>query len=420
MSLGAFRNRRVLVRAGIFTALGAVPVLVLSAPAYAATGTAKVGNTIQVNAANNRANNITITRAGANFFITDLGDTPAAGAGCAVAGVRTVRCSAAGVVRLVVNTGNLNDRVNNLTGTPSTQNGGLGNDTLLGGTGPDLLIGAGGNDGMTGRAGLDTLLGQAGNDTANALAVADGRDVFSGGVGNDTTSYANRGARVVVTLNGAANDGAPGELDNNLADVENINGGRGNDLLVGNAVANRINGNLGNDTLNGLAGNDTLTGGFGNDTSIGGLGNDTAVALALRDGRDTFSGGPGVDTTNYAARALPVNVTLNNIANDGSAPEFDNNLVDVENVIGGRGSDNLVGSAAANRMFGLGGADFIFGGAGNDTLVGGAGGDRMFGQAGNDTLNSVDGVRGNDRNDGGVNVDRCVADLLDVKISCEL
>ncbi|MFF5077892.1 calcium-binding protein [Actinoplanes sp. NPDC000266] len=402
MTLGAIRNRRVLLRAGVLAALGTVPVLVLSAPAYAATGTAKVGNTIQVNAANNRANNITITRAGANFFITDLGDTPAAGAGCVVSGVRTVRCSAAGVARLVVNTGNFNDRVNNLTSTASLQNGGLGNDNLFGGTGPDALVGG---------FGTDNLFGRAGNDNAAALTVNDGRDLYSGGAGVDTTNYGNRVARVVVTLNGAANDGAPGELDNNLTDVENIVGGRGNDSLTGNGAANRISG---------LAGNDVMTGLAGNDTSLGGLGNDTAVALSVRDGRDVFSGGPGVDTTNYAARALPVNVTLNNIANDGSAPEFDNNLTDVENVIGGRGSDNLVGSAAANRMFGLGGADFIFGGAGNDTLVGGAGGDRMFGQAGNDTLNSVDGVRGNDRNDGGVNVDRCVADLLDVKISCEL
>ncbi|GAA0467898.1 hypothetical protein Ade02nite_78620 [Paractinoplanes deccanensis] len=391
-----------LARAAVFTALGAVPVLAISAPAYAATGTAKVGNTIQVNAANNRINDITITRVGANFLVTDLGDTPAAGAGCAVAGARTVRCSAAGVVRLVVNTGNLNDRVNNLTTTPSTQNGGLGNDTLFGGAAGDTL---------TGGFGTDSLFGRAGNDTAVALAVNDGRDRFSGSAGVDTTSYANRAARVVVTLNGVANDGAPGELDNNLSDVENILGGRGSDNLTGNASANRILG---------LGGNDVMTGGLGNDTMLGGAGADTNVALAVRDGRDVFSGGVGADTTTYANRALAVNVSLNGVANDGSAPEFDNNLADVENVFGGRGSDNLSGNGSANRMFGLGGADFIAGGNGGDTLVGGAGGDRMFGQAGNDTLNSRDGVRGNDRNDGGLNVDRCTSDLLDVRISCEL
>ncbi|MEV4347476.1 calcium-binding protein [Actinoplanes sp. NPDC049596] len=411
MNVGAIRNRRVLVRGAVLAGLATVPALVLSAPAYAATGTAKVGNTIQVTAANNRANNITITRAGAFFLITDLGDTPAAGAGCAVAGARTVRCTAGGVARLVVNTGNLNDRVNNLTSTASLQNGGTGNDNLFGGTGNDTLVGGLGND---------NLFGRAGRDIAAAQNVVDGRDLYSGGPGVDSTHYGNRAARVLVSLNGAANDGAAGEQDNNLTDVEDIVGSRGPDNLAGNASANNISGLAGNDVISGLAGNDRLTGGLGTDTLVGGLGNDTAVAGNVRDGRDTFSGGAGVDTTDYSARVLPVNVSLNNVGNDGSAPEFDNNLTDVENVFGGRVSDTLTGSTAPNRMLGLGGADVILGGAGPDTLIGGAGGDRLFGQAGNDTLNSVDGTRGNDRDDGGLNTDRCVADLLDVKISCEL
>jgi Ca2+-binding RTX toxin-like protein len=400
MNIGAIRKSRALKRAAAITVLGTAPVLILSAPAFAATGTAKVGNTIQVNAANNRANNVTIRHIGAFFFITDTGDVPAAGAGCVVSGVRTVRCSDANVARLVVNTGNLNDRVNNLTSTRSTQNGGPGIDTLQGGTNADLLLGG---------FGTDFLEGRAGADTARALNVNDGRDRFSGGPGVDTTDYQLRNARVVVTLNGVANDGAPGELDNNLTDVENILGSRANDNLTGNSSANSISGLGGSDVMTGLRGNDRL---------FGGTGNDTSVSLGVRDGADRYSGGPGVDTTNYAARPIAVTVTLNNVANDGSAPEFDNNLTDVENVIGGGGADNLTGSGAANRMLGLGGADVIRGGGARDTIIGGPGSDRLFGDAGNDVLNSADGVRGNDRNNGGVGNDQCNADLLDIKISC--
>ncbi|MCA1532154.1 M10 family metallopeptidase C-terminal domain-containing protein [Bradyrhizobium sp. NBAIM03] len=50
--------------------------------------------------------------------------------------------------------------------------------------------------------------------------------------------------------------------------IENATGGSGNDTIVGNAIAN---------ALNGAGGGDTITGGGGNDTIVGGSGTDTAV-----------------------------------------------------------------------------------------------------------------------------------------------
>jgi serralysin len=47
--------------------------------------------------------------------------------------------------------------------------------------------------------------------------------------------------------------------------IENANGGSARDYLVGNHVANKLNGNGGNDVLNGLGGDDILTGGSGSD-----------------------------------------------------------------------------------------------------------------------------------------------------------
>lgn len=56
--------------------------------------------------------------------------------------------------------------------------------------------------------------------------------------------------------------------------IENAVGGQGRDLIVGNDVANRIDGQAGDDVLDGGLGNDTLVGGLGNDTLIGGDGED--------------------------------------------------------------------------------------------------------------------------------------------------
>ena len=56
--------------------------------------------------------------------------------------------------------------------------------------------------------------------------------------------------------------------------IENAEGGRAADSLVGNAVGNRLAGNGGNDVLSGGAGNDRLVGGGGVDRVTGGAGRD--------------------------------------------------------------------------------------------------------------------------------------------------
>ncbi len=58
----------------------------------------------------------------------------------------------------------------------------------------------------------------------------------------------------------------------------NVNGGAGNDLVLGNSTAQTLNGNGGNDCVHGGGGNDTLRGGAGTDVCIGGPGTDTFPA----------------------------------------------------------------------------------------------------------------------------------------------
>jgi Ca2+-binding RTX toxin-like protein len=90
-----------------------------------------------------------------------------------------------------------------------------------------------------------------------------------------------------------------------------INGGRGNDTLIGGVNRDFLVGGAGNDTLNGKAGNDSFIGGGGNDTITGGTGNDLAImnvslnmATGLTaDGSDNVNLGAGDDTVSIVAPA---------------------------------------------------------------------------------------------------------------------
>jgi Ca2+-binding RTX toxin-like protein len=94
---------------------------------------------------------------------------------------------------------------------------------------------------------------------------------------------------------------------------------------------------------------------------------------------------------------------------DGEAGELDSIASDVENVMGGAGSDTinasasgiahvLMGMAGADTLTGAGDVDYLYGGAGNDTLIGGGGADFLFGGADNDFLQ---GGTSNDTINGG-------------------
>ena len=168
-----------------------------------------------------------------------------------------------------------------LTGSPqaNTLTGGAGDDLLIGYQGNDVLHGGDGNDTLRGAADNDIMFGGAGDDT---LFPGDGTDDLSGGAGTDTADYSYF-EDVWVSLDGVADDGPRGKGDNVRADVENILGGPGNDVLYGSPEANVLTGNGGNDHLIGQAGADILNGGDGNDSLFG------------LTGADVFSGGNGDD-----------------------------------------------------------------------------------------------------------------------------
>lgn len=88
---------------------------------------------------------------------------------------------------------------------------------------------------------------------------------MDGGDGIDTLSYAGSTQWVTVFLYANQAVGADGYGDS-FASFENVRGGMANDSLLGNVLANRIEGGKGNDYLSGEGGADMLYGGGGSDT----------------------------------------------------------------------------------------------------------------------------------------------------------
>ena len=177
--------------------------------------------------------------------------------------------------------------------------GGSAADKLTGATYPSTYSSSNGytkNNKLVGNGGNDTLNGLDGNDTLDG---GTGKDSLVGGTGTDLADYSKRTEALKLDLDGIADDGAAGENDMLSADIENINGGSGNDWIVGNGSNNVIHGNGGNDTLEGSSGNDTLYGDSGIDKLMGESGNDVLYARKPSNSsaadNDVLDGGIGTD-----------------------------------------------------------------------------------------------------------------------------
>lgn len=125
-----------------------------------------------------------------------------------------------------------------------------------------------------------------------------------------------------------------------------INGGPGNDRIIGSSLADVLRGDGGDDDLRGRGGDDEIDGGSGADTLYGQGGADTIYG---RVGDDLIFGGAGPD-----------------------------------DLRGGAGSDQIHGEVGRDVLRGGEGADFLYGGDGNDRLSGGNDSDLMAGGLGDD------------------------------------
>jgi hypothetical protein len=144
--------------------------------------------------------------------------------------------------------------------------------------GRHIVFGAGGDDTMTSGPGADEFDGGYGGDPSGSDAPSE-----------DTVSYAGRAAGVTVTLDGYADDGAPGETDYVLPSIEHVIATAKADRLVGPASVPddryyRYDAGDGNDLVSGGAGRDLIDAGTGDD-----------VVIALGGGKDAVRCGDGVD-----------------------------------------------------------------------------------------------------------------------------
>ena len=155
----------------------------------------------------------------------------------------------------------------------------------------DVLTGADGVNRLAGNEGDDELYGMGGNDM---LLGGEGADLLDGGEGIDTANYQHADSGVGVDL---ASGGFAGEATGDTyINIEFFYGSEFNDMAIGDDLANRLNGQLGDDVLDGAGGRDTLIGDLGNDTLTGG--DDLDLFLFRGEfGNDVitdFEGGAGI------------------------------------------------------------------------------------------------------------------------------
>ncbi|MBB3996680.1 Ca2+-binding RTX toxin-like protein [Aureimonas pseudogalii] len=175
--------------------------------------------------------------------------------------------------------------------------------------------------------------------------------------------------------------------------IENAKGNVGDDILVGNDVANTLTGLAGNDVLRGNGGNDRLDGGEGDDTLVGGAGSDTAIyrnafsSYTLRlEGDVTVITGEGVDRLETVETAIFSDGTYDLVGRVFSPTGTEPNPP-ADTLIGTDDGETLVATSGADwRLEGLGGHDSLIGNIGRDHLDGGDGNDRLDGGAGADTM----------------------------------
>ncbi len=355
----------------------------------------------------------------------------------------------------------------------TTVYGGGGNDTVLGGPLADVVLGLDGDDSIVGNGGTDFLYGAAGKDfldggDANDRLFGQGGsgDVLVGGLGNDTLD-GGAGTDTVVeignvnfvltntkltgmgtdSLFGVERAGLTGGAGNNTIDASafffagvsdaTLNGGEGNDSLIGAAGFALLNGDAGNDTLVGNTGNDQLNGGAGGDSLNGGVGNDSlrggddsGDVLQGGIGNDLLDGGAGDDTIfeTVTGTSILTNTSLTgngtdtvtgveaaNLVGSNAAETIDASAFTVTGarvtLQGAPGNDTLIGTSGNDLFVGGTGNDIVKAGAGNDTLDGGFGNDGLSGASGNDSIlggdndDTIYGGSGNDTVRGGTGND---------------
>ena len=157
--------------------------------------------------------------------------------------------------------------------------GGPGSDTVWGNSTPNTWqltgTGAGKVNAVT-FSGITSLLGGLSTDTFVFHPGASFAGTINGNYGVNTLDYSAFTAGIVVNLRAGAATGT-----GRIAYIQNVTGGQGNDILVGDASANVLNGGPGSNLIIGGGGADQLVGGPGSDLLIAGSTSYDLITAAL-------------------------------------------------------------------------------------------------------------------------------------------
>ncbi|MCB1517484.1 MAG: S8 family serine peptidase [Hyphomicrobiaceae bacterium] len=191
--------------------------------------------------------------------------------------------------------------------------------------------------------------------------------------GEDTLNFAAAGKAVSLNMHSGALSHVEGAEFVVNGDFEDAIGTVKGDSISGNALNNVLRGEAGADRLDGGEGDDTLLGGSGNDKLVGGA------------GADYFDGGAGFDTLIFARSSSPVSIDLGSNINGGAAAG--DTIVNVEAFVLTAENDQFwAGIEGSGTTIHAGkGNDVVSTNAGNDLLDGGEGRDTLIGGLGDDT-----------------------------------
>jgi Ca2+-binding RTX toxin-like protein len=252
--------------------------------------------------------------------------------------------------------------------TPTTIDGGSGNDTILGGSGAESLIGGSGNDVVDGNGGADRIDLGSGDDRF-VWDPGDGSDAVSGGDGEDSMAFNGSAATEQFRLSPNGSHARftrdVGAITMDLVGLEQVD------------VAS-------------VGGNDTLTVDDLTGTDVRMVNNDLAETL----GGTTPGTGSAQTIVNATDRNDDLVVTGSAGAAQVSGLTAQVNVVHADptrdqlGIFALGGDDRIDASALHADALKLG----VDGGTGNDTILGGAGADVLRGGDGNDVIDGNQGA----------------------------
>ena len=303
----------------------------------------------------------------------------------------------AGVTQLALDLGTLGDVLI----------GGDGPETLTGGAGEDILYDGAGSDMLQGGAGADLFVLSADGSHDTILDFDPTRDRL------DLSDWAMlhdvRQVQIVPTANGAMLIYLDEVLEIHSADGNPLTSA---DFNTGNILdldrpTRGVTITQTADMLEGTEYADVLIAPHAGWTVLG-KGDDDI--LASSEGNSILDGGAGQDCVDYSAAQIAVTADLG-AGQATLGPDWTDQLIDIEHVIGTAFHDFLTGNNNDNTLSGGAAADSLVGGSGDDQLVGGTGADTLWGGADDDTLygntstDELHGEAGNDELSGGDGVD---------------